>query len=627
MINWAQFHFLRPYWLLALLPLVIVLWLMLTKKLGNRSWENVCDTSLLPYILIGNHGGIRRTSVILTAVCGLLAIVSLAGPVWKKIPQPVFSSRTALVIALDLSLSMDANDISPSRLARARFKIADILNKREEGQTALLVYAGDAFTVTPLTDDTETIASQLTALSTGLMPIPGNRTDLALSLAEDLLKQAGAGQGDILLITDEINLSRSESRAESLRAEGYRVSVMGVGTEQGVPIPLEDGGFLKDNKGQIIIPVLDEAPMRSLAAAGGGRYVRLGIDDSDVVELERFFSVNANRNDATATELQTDVWQEEGPWLLVLLLPLVAMVFRKGYLVILLFICLPFPKQAQAFDWDSLWLRSDQRAQRALEAGDTQQAVKLFNDPAWKGAAQYKSGDYEAAIKSLDNLEGVEDLYNKGNALAKAGYLQEAIAAYEKVLERMPGHEDAKYNKQLLEEELKKQQQQKQNQQQQSKQDKKDSQQQQDSGKQQNKGQQQKDGKKDEQQQSGQQEKSAKDQSGQQQQAQEKPQSGEQKAGKQEEGQANKMREQDNKEKAQDEQENQAAVKNEKSGNEPEQNNPVPSSDDRQPDEEQQATEQWLRRIPDDPAGLLRRKFLYQYQQRQSQQDSGEKTW
>ena len=611
MIDWTQFHFLRPYWLLALVPLILVIWLMLTRKLGNRTWENVCDATLLPYILLGERGRPRLISVVLTAACGLLAIVSLAGPAWNKLPQPVFSNRTALVIALDLSRSMNATDISPSRLARARFKLADILNTRKEGQTALVVYAGDAFTVTPLTDDTQTIISQLSALSPDLMPAPGNRADLALSLAEKLLKQGGMGRGDVLLITDDIDLSRSRARAESLATEGYRVSVMGVGTKQGVPIPLDDGSFLKDDSGKIIIPMLEEAPMRALAAGGGGLYVRLGIDDSDIRELARFFSVNANRTGAGKTELQTDVWREQGPWLLILLMPLAALVFRKGYLVILVFICLPFPNEARAFDWDSLWLRPDQRAQRVLKQGDAKKAAELFRDPAWKGAAQYQSGDYRAAVKSLENAEGVENLYNKGNALARAGRLKEAIAAYDQVLKLRPDHADAKYNKALLEQELKKQQQ--------------NQGQQKDQGQQQNQGQRQSGGKDNPR--SGQQDKSGQDESGREQQGRDNAQTGQQTPGRREQDRAKNRKGGDQRERRQEEQKSQEAGTNDQRGNGPAGNNAVTSRDEVQPDEQEQATEQWLRRIPDDPAGLLRRKFLYQYKQRQSERDGEQKTW
>jgi Ca-activated chloride channel family protein len=597
------FHFLRPWWLLALLPLLVTVWLMLKKKLGSRDWETVIDPELLPYVLTSGRGSTRRLPALLTAVCGLLAIFALAGPVWDKLPQPVYSSRSSLVIALDLSRSMDANDIDPSRLVRARYKIRDILNRRPEGQTALLVYAGDAFTVTPLTDDTGTIASQLDALTTDIMPVQGNRTDLALRLAGKLLRQAGAGRGDILLITDEVNLARGRDVAKKLRGENYRISVLGVGTRRGVPIPLADGSFLTDAKGQIVIPVLDEAPMRKLVAAGGGIYLRLRTDDVDIDTLLRLFHTVMD-NGVTATRLKTDVWREQGPWLLLLLLPLAALAFRRGYMLVLLCLLLPVPRPARAMDWDSLWLRSDQRAARALHEGRNKEAARLFRDPAWKGAAKYRAGDYDGAIKSLNGLKGPENLYNLGNALARAGRYQAALNAYDKALQQDPGNEDAKYNRKLVEDYLKKQQQKQKQKSKQGKGEKKPQPGQQRN----NNGSGRKNKPRPQQQQQGQQQKQnqAGRQQGDREQQKPSPQHAEQKPRPEQSPQNGSMKKEGQADRS-------AAA---------------PSVKKMKPDEEQQAIEQWLRRIPDDPSGLLRRKFLYQYQQRERERpDSDEKTW
>ncbi|NIN34987.1 MAG: hypothetical protein GTO60_07780, partial [Gammaproteobacteria bacterium] len=135
----ADFHFIRPYWLLAFLPLAFLLFMMLKRRLRSRKWETFCDKELLPHILIGEKPVSRRKSAFLIALAGSLIITALAGPAWQKLPQPVFSTQSALIIALDLSQSMNAGDISPSRLERARFKVADILEKRAEGETALIV--------------------------------------------------------------------------------------------------------------------------------------------------------------------------------------------------------------------------------------------------------------------------------------------------------------------------------------------------------------------------------------------------------------------------------------------------------------------------------------------------------
>ena len=233
MIDPELFHFLRPQWFVALLPLALLLWYLFFRKGAQSNWETEVDEHLLPHVLIKGVRSKRRTAFILTATGGLLGIIALAGPVWEKLPQPVFTAQDALVIALDLTRSMDATDVSPSRLERARYKIRDILDQRQEGQFALLVYSGEAFTVTPLTDDRETIKSQLNALDTNIMPVAGNRTDKALTRALELLKQAGMGRGHVLLISDDAGPDTAGKSVNRLREEGYRLSILGVGTRHG----------------------------------------------------------------------------------------------------------------------------------------------------------------------------------------------------------------------------------------------------------------------------------------------------------------------------------------------------------------------------------------------------------
>jgi Ca-activated chloride channel family protein len=582
-----QFHFLRPWWLLAFVPLIWILLQMARSTLISRSWEAVVDRQLLPFILVGNTTARGTLPSILLGLCGTLAILALAGPVWEKLPQPVFSTRTALVVALDLSRSMDAADIQPTRLERARFKINDFLDKRAEGQTALLVYAGDAFAVTPLTDDVATIKSQLLALTTDIMPVQGSQTGIAITMAIELLKKGGAAKGDILLITDEVDFDRAEEAAGAVTQAGYRLSILGVGTEDGAPIAKPDGGFLTDELNNIIVPVLDEAPMQQLAGVGGGRYTRISLDDTDIETLDSFFSAALTEGDVDETEFETDVWREQGPWLLVLLIPLSAVLFRRGYIIVLVLAVLPWPQQAEALDWDSLWLRQDQRAKQALDAGDAATAAELFEDPSWKGAAQYRAGQYEQAVETLKESDQIENNYNQGNAHARKGQYDLAIKMYEKVLAANPQHEDARFNKELLEKELEQEQQQQ----------KQDPNQQQDQQKDEN------------------QEKDEQNQQQNQQQNQDEQQ--QQQDQKQQDQNQNEQKEEQKQEEQQEPEQQQESESKQQEQGEKE----LPQN------EEKQATEQWLRRIPDDPGGLLRRKFLYQYQQRDHGRDQGEKTW
>lgn len=625
----SEFHFLRPYWLLALIPLMAFSWQFFRLGREGGDWRRVCDPALLPYILIHDAGGqsARRASW-LFGLGGLLAIFALAGPVWERLPMPAFRNDAALVIALDLSRIMDAADLKPSRLERARFKIADILKQRKDGLTALVVYSGDAFTVTPLTDDVATITAQLSALTSDLMPAQGSRTELALERAGQLLKQAGLARGDVLLMTNGGSLGKGADAAKSLRSEGYRVSVLGVGSEEGAPVPLSEGGFLQDTKGNIIISKLAAPALRQLAEAGGGVYRKLTADNSDVQALQGFFNqqAQAGQQEAGAKNGATiEQWEERGPWLLLLLLPIAALAFRRGILAVLVLLALPLPRPAQAVEWQELWQTRDQRASQALQAGDAAKAAETFDNPAWKAAAQYKTGKYDEAAETLEGQETSDAHYNRGNALAKAGDLMGAVVAYDKALKLDPKNEDARYNMELVEKKLKEQEKDQEKQKKQDKGQGQDKQDKQDKGKQEKKDQ---GGQKEGQDQDAQKEGEKKPQQDQQQQPSEQ---GEDQQREQQQGQSGQPDKSEGKQGKEQAATQQGQEKQQEQGKEgaaqretgkPEQGEPehaAATAEEGRKSEDQQASEQWLRRIPDDPGGLLRRKFQYQYQQRQGE--------
>ncbi len=581
-IQLAEFHFIRPYWLLALIPVLVMTVLLLRNKLNQGNWSHVCDAALLPFILQEKQVPHSRWTLSAGAIASILLIFAIAGPTWERLPSPVFRNDAALVIALDLSQSMNAADIKPSRLSRARFKIADILKQRKDGQTALLVYAGDAFTVTPLTEDTETIASQLSALTTGIMPSQGSNTSLALKKAVELLKQSGLQTGEILLISDEVDYQKTIDSVESLK--GYHLSILGVGTAEGAPIKLAQGGFVKDVDGNIVLAKLNSTELSRLANKGKGLYKTISGDDSDIEALLKQFDKPTEKAGEAENNLFIDQWNDKGPWLLLLALPLAALQFRKG-LMSLTFICLlPFPEQSYALEWNDLWQTQDQQAQQAFEQGNYQQAAEQFESAQWKAAAQYKAGQFDKTSETLDQDESATGLYNKGNAMAKSGKLAEAIEAYNKSLEQDPDNEDAKYNKEQVEKQLEKQQQSEQDKQQgedSENSEQQPSEQQQD-GEQSEQSDQQQDG----------------EQSEQQSESESEPKESEQQQSEQNEAKQSETEQaQEQQEQAEDQHGQQA-------------------DPDAEYDESEQASEQWLNRIPDDPAGLLKRKFKYQYGQR-----------
>jgi Ca-activated chloride channel family protein len=592
----ADFHWLRPEWLWAL-PLVGLLTFALGRRqLALGSWHRIVDPALAPHVLSRTQikGLTYRWWLIL--IGGILAVMSLAGPSWNRVEQPVFRSEQAVVIALDLSRSMDAQDLTPSRLTRARLKILDILKARQSGQTALVVYSSNAFTVTPLTTDADTVAALVNSLSTDIMPSRGSYPVAAIIKSQKLLEQAGVTYGEVLLVTDGGTSPAAERAAADLRSSGYSLSVLGVGTTAGAPIPRAGGGFVTDRSGNIVVPRIELTALRSLAAAGGGRFALLSADDSDIDTL---LSGPVGRGSATDESLSTDQWQEEGPWLLLLLVPMAALAFRRGLVVLLLILLLPVAEPVYAFSWNDLWLTKDQQAQQELDAGNVLEAGELFEDPAWQAVAKYRSGEFGPSAAGFATQEDVDNLYNFGTALARLGEFKTAIDAYERALEIAPDMEDALYNRDLLQDMLE-----------QSRDSQSGEQGNQENASESGGGAEQSEGQ------------SQSDQSG------EEGSSGDPGA----EGESS-VRDQENASQEdldalQAELERAAQEAQQQSGEAQEQQgmSEVEAEAMRRSQEQRQAMEQWLRRIPNDPGGLLRRKFRYQYQ-RQGKDQDGNDLW
>ncbi|MCA1796782.1 MAG: VWA domain-containing protein, partial [Geobacteraceae bacterium] len=348
---------------------------------------------------------------------------ALAGPTWKRVEQPLFSRTSAVVIVLDLSASMYATDVKPSRLVQARLKIADLLQQRHEGYTALVVFAAQAYSVTPLTNDTRTIAAQLKSLDPDIMPVAGSNPALALQKGAQLLHQAGQDRGTLLLITDEDAPADYADAARKVRKQGYRVSVLGLGTEEGAPVPLPDGGFVKDDGGNIVLPALNEEGLKQLAAAGGGAYQRLKLEDSAFDALLPRGKA-ADNPDAHQSSPMGQVWHDAGVWLLWPLALLVALVFWRGWLLPCLPLLLLLPQGLHAANestaaWDFLWRNADQRGAQHFSAHDFEAAGDTFEDNRWRASALYRQGKYAEALEAWKPANTADDWYNSGNTLAR----------------------------------------------------------------------------------------------------------------------------------------------------------------------------------------------------------------
>ena len=568
-----DFHFLRPAWLLAAIPAILLVGVMWRVNSNVTAWDKAIDKNLLPFLLDRSKNAAQRTPLLMLLFAWILSAISMAGPVWEELPQPVQKREDALVIVLDLSLSMFAPDHNPSRLDLAKRKLRDILALREEGQTALVVYAGDAHTVTPLTDDVVTIDALVPSLSPNIMPLFGSDPIPAIDMAISLLDDIESSDGRILLITDGISgFDQEQLITDQIQDTGYELLVMGVGTEEGAPIRTSDGSFLTDQNGAMVVPTLNRNVLQSLVNRVNGRYHDIQLSDADLAYLLTENTLLDNE-ELTEVEEEFDVWNEAGPYLLLLVLPLCALSFRKGWLftTFLAFVInLHLPsKNALAFEWIDLWKTKDQQAAEAFADENHELAASLFEQTGWRGAANYRAKNYESAIASFSTTDTADGHYNRGNALALAGNLPEAIAAYDVAISRDPEHADAIYNKEIVERLLEEQEseqgenQEGENQENQSEQNS-------------------------------------------QSESQEQNQNSENQDQESQEG---------NEEQQQNEQQNEAPEEQESSESNSEQNTPSESSNEEF--EDQQALEQWLRRIEDDPGELLRRKFRYQYRQRQ----------
>ena len=597
-----HFHFLRPLWLLALVLLPLLLWQWRRSRDAGNPWRAVCDPHLLAHLLQDGAGKRGRLAPVLFGLGYVIAILALAGPAFRQLPERLARSESALIIALDLSDRMRSADLKPDRLSRARYKIADLLDARTEGQTALIAYAGDAFTVAPLTDDARSLRDLLASLVPETMPVPGQRADRAITLAAQLLRDAGYAEGRLLLVTDRAD-ARAHAAAERAAEAGLGTSVLGVGTAQAAPVALPQGGFVQDENGDVLLPNLEEASLRELATAGDGSYAALRIDGADLAALG-LLDATPEGGKLREDERTRAEYHDEGPFLLLALVPLAALAFRRGWLACLvLMTALPAPR-AEAFDWGALWQRRDQRAYEALQQQDAARALELAKDPALRGSAAYRAEDFAQAAAAFGEAPATADAhYNRGNALAQAKKYQEAIAAYDQALALSPGMEDAAANKKAVEDFLEQQKQQ---------QEQQDQQQQGESGE---SGDPQESQEGDEQESEPQEGSESKDPQGDAQQR---------------EGESEQPSDQRNDAEAQEQQQQQAqeefAEQMEqalKEGEETQEAQEVQEVDPREA-EKRQAVEQWLRRVPDDPGGLLRRKFALEYQRRlrENQDDS-----
>ena len=490
-----QFHFLRPEWFIALVPLMLLVTLIRKTTAKQSGWQSVIPSHLYQYMVIGKNEMGAKPPMWMLALVWIISVIALAGPTWERLPQPVYQLKMGHVIVIDMSLSMRATDMTPDRLTRAKYKAIDLVNAIGEGEMGLVAYAGDAFVISPLTEDAGNITTLIPSLSPEIMPVPGSDPLLGIESASELLTNAGYNSGMIYWITDGIELEQQQELQEYVASIPFTVNALTVGTSEGAPIRQQSGELLKYFTGSIVIPKLNEGAVKGVVKTSGGRFESFTSNDADIDALASVSLLDKSDSEENEEEsnLQGDQWKEVGPYLLLILLPFAAFAFKRG-LVFIVLVGLLSPsmiKNAHALQraqpseiagtsqdidapesakemankpdslswWQTPFMNDNQEALNSYQRGKYKDAVDKFNDEAWKASSLYKSGDYEGALNAFKSIPGPESLYNQGNALAKLGKLEDAINKYDQALSEAPDFDDARTNKKIVEDLLKQQQQ------------------------------------------------------------------------------------------------------------------------------------------------------------------------
>ncbi len=672
---YSQFHFVRPWWLLAFILLFLVLYIIKKYSVFQSPWHKLLPKHLSSVLLEQSepsetsHSRVNSQQI-KTLILGFCIIIALAGPAWQKIPQPVFQLERGSVLVMDMSYSMYSTDIKPNRLTRARYKALDLLSLINEGDIGLIAYAGDAFTISPLTQDIKNIELLMPSLSPDIMPALGANALAALTLASESLNNAGHISGDIYWFTDDIDNEEIADIYAWSKQNSHKLHILGIGTAQGAPIKLTSGELLKDNLGAIVVPKLPEAKLAGLAKRGRGEYSTIRHDDSDLKRLTQHL-VNASdekvaKKQENQQELQQgDQYHEAGPWLLFIALPILLSYFRRGaiaasmaYLTpLMLSFAMMSAKPAFAEQqslttnntannqevasnntaqsgvkqfWQNLWNTKDQQGQKQFDQGNYSDAANNFEHSQWQGSAYYKAGNYQKALDAFKQSNTGDALYNQGNAHAQMQQFDQAIDAYKRALEKDPSLTDAKENLEKIE--ALKEQQQQQNQQQGDEQNQQQGEQQnQQQGEQQN----QQQGEQQNQPQGDEQSKQQGEQQNQQQGEQQNQKQGEQQNQQQDDEQNQQQGEQQNQQQA--EQQNQQQGKQDKEsqaaqaqeGKDTDEKSLAQQASEQKAQEVQQKHQQMLNKVTDDPYLLLRNKMQLEYQKRKQEghQQGVNKKW
>lgn len=447
----SEFHLLRPWWLLGLLASLLLYAGLRFRLSADRRWRGVIAPHLLQHLKVGGGSGSWFRPVHMVTLVTVLASLGLAGPTWQREETPFSEDLAPLVLAVDLSQGMDAIDVPPTRLERAKQKARDLLALRRGARTGLLVYAGTAHMVLPFTDDPSALETFVMALETGVMPVPGKDPEAALTLAEEMLGRDTV-PGTILFMTDGIAGGYAPAFARHAQSTRDQVMVLAFGTVDGGPVRTGDNTFLSEAGGRRTIARLDREGLEALASEAGADVISATVNGSDVARIQS--RVQSHLQDVRAAEEATR-WKDFGYFLVIPVALLALFWFRRGWTVqwvpVLVLLALSGCSGGEGgFRFVDLWLTPDQQGRYHFERGEFSMAAERFRDPMWKGISLYRSGDYQGSIDWFARLEGSEADFNLGNAYARIGSYEEAVARYDDALMERPDWTEARENREVV---------------------------------------------------------------------------------------------------------------------------------------------------------------------------------
>ena len=449
-LSWSEYitnaredlWFLRPEWFKAFIPIGIIALLFIITHKRQYRWKRLFSKQLIPYLTIkGTKRQFIVPKLLLITVLSLLTL-AIAGPTWEKIEIPGQKTEAALVVLLDLSRSMLAEDIQPNRIERAKLKLKDFFAAKPQSKMALIAYAGTAHSVVPFSKDYKTIERQMDALRPDIMPVQGSNLAEAMDMADSLLAPIIA-PSTILIVTD--NIKQDDIARISQSASHTHVEVMAIATPNGATIP-SGQSVLKDKQGNTVIPKLEVINMNQLDEMDNVNIITVTLDDSDVKILAA--RLRQNLEFTIDRENQEDQWRDFGMYLTLPILLLSLFSFRRGwkvhwcFLISLNFAC----NEAGEFNLNEQFFTRDQQAQRLVDKGNYEEAAEVFQSYEHKGYAYYKSGELEKAVEAYSNDVSPNGFYNLGVLYSEMGDLESAQQAFNTAVELEPDFKQAQLN-------------------------------------------------------------------------------------------------------------------------------------------------------------------------------------